>query len=40
MNYSSQPFIYTQLNEQTVIFQIIKFNISHLFEHSLNVIKF
>ena len=32
-----QSFKYTQLNDQTVLFQIIQFNISHLFAFSLNV---
>ena len=30
-------FVYTQLNNQTVIFLTIQFSISHLFAHSLNV---
>ena len=32
-----QPFVYTQLNDQTVLFQVIQFSISHLFALSLNV---
>ena len=31
-----QSFVYTQLNEQTVLFQTIQFSISHLFALSLN----
>ena len=30
-------FFYTQLNDQTVLFQAIQFSISHLFVHNLNV---
>ena len=30
-------FVYTNLNDQTVLFQAIQFNISHLFGHCLNV---
>ena len=30
-------FVYTQLNDQTVLFQTIRFSISHLFALSLNV---
>ena len=26
-----QSFIYTQLNDQTVLFQTVQFNINHLF---------
>ena len=29
--------LFTQLNDQTVLFQTIQFRISHLFAHSLNV---
>ena len=32
--------IYTQLNDQVVLFQVIQFSISHLFVLSLNVKKF
>ena len=32
-----QSFIYSQLNDQTVLFLTIHFSISHLFAHSLNV---
>ena len=32
-----QSFVYTQLNDQTVLFQIIHSSISHLFALSLNV---
>ena len=32
-----QQFVYTQLNDQTVLFQIIRFSISHLFAYSLNI---
>ena len=35
-----QSFVYTQLNGQTVLFQIIQFSISHLFALSLNVKQF
>ena len=35
-----QSFVYTQLNDQTVLFQTIPFSISHLFAHSLNVKQF
>ena len=31
-----QSFVYTQLNDQTVLFQTIQFSISYLFAHSLN----
>ena len=31
-----RSFIYTQLNDSTVLFQIIQFNKSHLFARSLN----
>ena len=30
-----RPYVYSQWNVQTVLFQIIQFPISHLFEHSL-----
>ena len=33
-------FVYSQLNDQTVLFQTIQFSISHLFTLSLNVKKF
>ena len=33
-------FVYTQLNDQTVLFQAIQFSISHLFALSLNVKQF
>ena len=39
-SFKHQPFIYTQLNDQTVLFQAIQFRISHLFAHSLNVKQF
>ena len=32
--------LFTQLNDQTVLFQTIQFCISHLFVHSLNVKQF
>ena len=32
-----QTFVYTQLNDQTVLFLMIQFSISHFFSHSLNV---
>ena len=35
-----QSFVYTLLNGQTVLLLTIQFNISHLFEHSLNVNQF
>ena len=35
-----QLFIYTQLDDQTVLFSTIQFSISHLFAHSLNVKQF
>ena len=35
-----QSFVYTQLNDQTVLFLTIQFSISHLFAHSLNVKQF
>ena len=35
-----QSFVYTELNDQTVLFQTIQFSISHLFALSLNVKKF
>ena len=31
-----QSFVYTQVNYQTILFQIIQFSISHLFALSLN----
>ena len=44
MNYAveniKQSFVYTQLNDQTVLFLTIQFNISHLFTQSLNVKQF
>ena len=33
-------FIYTQLNDQTVLFQTVQFNTTHLFAYSLNVKQF
>ena len=33
-------FVCTQLNDQTVLFQMIQFSISHLFVLSLNVKQF
>ena len=33
-------FVYTQLNNQTVLFQKIQFNVSHFFAQSLNVKQF
>ena len=33
-------FVYTQLNDQIVLFLIIQFHISHLFAFSLNVKQF
>ena len=35
--HSHQSFVYTQLNDQTVLFQTIQFSINHLFAFSLNV---
>ena len=35
-----QSFVYTQLNDQTVLFQTIQFTKSHLFALSLNVKQF
>ena len=35
-----QSFVYTQLNYQTVLFQIIQFSIRHLFALSLKVKQF
>ena len=35
-----QSFVYIQLNDQIVLFQIIQFSKSHLFVHSLNVRQF
>ena len=35
-----QSFVYTQLNDQTVLFLTIKFSISYLFVLSLNVKQF
>ena len=35
-----QSFVYTQLNNQTVLFRAIQFSISHLFALSLNVKQF
>ena len=35
-----QSFVYTQLNDQTVLFLTIQFGISHLFAHNLNVNQF
>ena len=35
-----QSFVYTQLNDKTVLFQTIQFSISHLFALSLNVKQF
>ena len=35
-----KSFVYTQLNDQTVLFQTIQFSVSHLFAHSLNVKQF
>ena len=35
-----QSFVYTQLNDQTVLFQAIQFIISHLFTFSLNIKQF
>ena len=32
-----KSFIYTQLDDQIVLFQTIQFSISHFFAHSLNV---
>ena len=31
-----RSFVYTQLNDRTVLFQTIQSSISHLFAHSLN----
>ena len=36
-SFKHQKFVYTLLNDQTVLFQTIQFSISHLFGHSLNV---
>ena len=35
-----QSFVYTQLNDQTVLFQTIQFSMSHLFPLSLNAKEF
>ena len=35
-----QSFVYTQLNDQTILFQAIQFIICHLFALSLNVKQF
>ena len=35
-----QLFVYTQLTDQTVVFQTIQISISHLFAPSLNVKQF
>ena len=35
-----QSFVYTQLNDQIILFQTTQFGKSHLFEHSLNVKQF
>ena len=35
-----QSFVYTQLREQTVLFQTIQFSISHLFAFNSNVKQF
>ena len=34
---SHQQFVYTYLNDQTVLFLTIRNNVSHLFTYSLNV---
>ena len=41
-NYSNehQSFVYTQLNDQTVLLEIIQFSMSHLFVLSLNIKQF
>ena len=39
-SFKHQSFVYTQLNDQTILFQTIQFSISHLFAHSLNVKQF
>ena len=41
-NYSikHQSFVYTQLNDQTILFQAIQFSIIHLFAPCLNVKQF
>ena len=35
-----QSFGYTELNDQTILFLIVQFCISHLFAHSLNIKQF
>ena len=35
-----QSFVYTQLNDQTILFQTIQFCMRHLFSHSLYVKQF
>ena len=35
-----QLFVYTELNDQTILFLTIQFNIGHLFAHSLNFKQF
>ena len=35
-----QSFVYTQLNDQTVLFQTTQFSTSHLFALSLNIKQF
>ena len=37
---NNQSFVYTQLNDQTVLFQVIWFSISHLFSFCLNIKQF
>ena len=32
-----QSFVYKQLNDQTIVFQIIQFSLNHFFALSLNV---
>ena len=35
-----ESFVYTQLDDQTILFQIIQFSISHLFALNFNVKQF
>ena len=39
-SFKHHSFVYTQLNDQTLLFQTIQFSISHLFVHSLNIKQF
>ena len=39
-SFKLQSFVYTQLNDKTVLFLTIQFSISHLFAYSLNIKQF